>query len=394
MIPGGVRNYIENLVLALALASPESQYYFYYRNLRRPGRLPAVPRGTRMEPIYARVPRRLFSYLENHLGWPPIEYWQPKLDVVHGTHFTLPLTRRARSVLTVHDVAFLREPRFYRNRRLNEYGYRYLLGHSLARADLVLASSHSTKRDLIELCRVKEEKIWVVPIGRDERFRRVPADEARPVLDRYGITRPFALYPAGTFEARKNVENTLKAFARAFGGDPDRPLFFLSAVGDPPAELKSLVDHLGLRDDFLAARVEYPGELMALMSTATWGMYPSLYEGFGLPPLEAMSCGLPLMVSRVSSVPEVVGDAALIVDPASVEELSGAMRKLQESENLRMALSRRGLLRASGPAFSWARAARQTLAAYRDDLAAYRLEPQPMEEVPPGASFPMTPASV
>jgi glycosyltransferase involved in cell wall biosynthesis len=377
-VPGGIRTRIGNMVRALAAAGPDNEYVLYVRGLGRTADVPALPEGSRARVVSVRAPRRLLAFLENRVGWPPLEYWTGPVDVVHGTHFVLPPTRRSRRVLTVHDVAYLRHPEFYADKRWNDYGYRYLLSRSLRRADAVIAISHTTRTDCIELCGVDEEKIWVVPSGVDPRLRPVPAEIRRPVLARLRLDRPYAVYPVGTIDVRKNLPGTLEAFARAFPDSAARPLLVLTGVGALPEDLLARARARGIEDAVRPCHVSYPEEFMAVLSGGRWGMYLSRYEGFGLPPLEAMACGLPLVVSRTASVPEVAGDAAVLVDPTDTDAIAEAMRRLDGDEALRRDLAARGRERAAGPAFSWERAARQTLAVYRNDRSAFLAEPQPL----------------
>jgi glycosyltransferase involved in cell wall biosynthesis len=378
-IPGGIRTHIANLVHALAVVAPEHEYLFFSRMLTAPSSpLPVLPEGTRGRIIFARAPRRFVAFLENRLGWPPVEYWTGPIDIFHGIHFSLPVARAARLVLTVHDVAYLRHPEFYAEKKWNEYGYRYLLGHSIARAQAIIAISRTTKRDLVELCGVDPDRIWVIASGVDPRFRRLSEEEREPALRDLGIDRPFVIYPVGTIDLRKNLERTLDAFARAFPAPADRPLLVLTGVGNLPAPLQALAEKRGLAAHVLTLHVGSLTTLAVLLSAARWGMYLSLYEGFGQPPLEAMACGLPLVVSNVSSIPEVAGDAALSVDPCDIDAIAAAMRRLENDDSLRAELSARGLKRATSPAFSWERTARQVMAVYRDDPQAYRAEPQPL----------------
>ena len=371
LIPGGVRTVIENLLTAMVLREPGNEYLLHYRRLRIPDDPIPLPPDARVRKILVRAPRRLLSFLENTFGLPPVELWTGALDVFHGTHFILPPSRRSRRILTVHDAAYLRNPALYGDPRYGEYNYRYLLPNALRRADLVLASSDSTRRDLIEFFHLKEDAVWVSHLGTDPRFAPVGTDQKAPVLGRLGIGRPYVLYPVGTMELRKNLGRTLEAFAAAFPQRADRPLLVFTGVGGDLVRLMEDASRLGLDGDLAVHRVKYPDDLAALMSGALWGMYLSLYEGFGLPVLESMACGLPMVVSKASSLPEVAGGDAVLVDPDSTEEIAAAMRMLQEDEALRRDLSARGRRRATSHAFSWDRAARQTLAAYRGDRKAF-----------------------
>ncbi|MEE8141767.1 MAG: glycosyltransferase family 1 protein, partial [Planctomycetota bacterium] len=275
-------------------------------------------------------------------------------------------------------VTYLRHPEVYSDRKWNDYGYRTLLGHALRRADQIVALSDSTRRDLAELCDVDEQRVWVIPHGLDERFHSVPEQEQETVLQRLQLKQPFVLYPMGTLDLRKNLERTLQGFAAAFPNSSDRPHLVLTGVGAMPSEFQEVVQRLDLEKHLRLETVRYPDELATLMSAAMWGMYTTLYEGFGLPPLEAMACGLPMLVSSATSCPEVVGDAALLVDPYEVDSISQGMRRLHEDGKLRKDLSQRGLQRAHSPAFRWSRAARQTHAAYRGDSEAFARIPQPL----------------
>ncbi len=374
-VPGGVRTYLDNLVPALASRRPALDLTLYYRTPTAPGVLPKCPHS-RSRVVHVPGPRRLWSWAERRLSAPPIEWQCGAIDVFHGTHFTLPVAQRARLILTVHDVAYLKQPELYADRRLNEYGYRTLLSSSLKRADRVLAISHHTKADLVEECGVDPDRIWVVPFGWDQRLHALPSEEWQPRVAALGIDRPYVLYPAGSFDVRKNVDRVLEAYRLAFPSD--RPLLVITGVSTQQPNFEQRVAELGLTDDVRVMRVTYPEGLEALMSGAEWGAYVSLYEGFGLPLLEMMGCGLPAVVSNTSAVPEVVGDAAWAVDPTDVDAIAAGFVRLHNDAALRQELAERGIQRSADSAFGWDRAAAQTIAAYRDDEQAFQEQPQPL----------------
>lgn len=376
---GGVRVYIQNLLTAWVEAEPEHELILHYRTRRRPTEIPTLPGVTPSALVHCGLPRKWLSRLENLLNWPAIETWTGDVDVFHSPHFWLPPTRRARRVLSVHDVAYLKHPEYYANRELNDYGYRYLLPRSLARADAVIVPCEHTRRDLIELLGVPDELIWIVPFGSDPRFAAAGEDEKELVRERYGLrNRRVVAYPAGTFDVRKNIPRVLRAFAQAFPSPSNRPLLFISGVGAPPADVERSLEELHLQDDVRIAQLNYPNELVALLSLASWGLYPSLYEGFGIPALEMLQCGLPLIAGAVSSIPEVVGDAAWLVDPHSVTQLTEAMRGLHSDDALRSDLGVRGKARAESAAWTWERAARQTHSVYLGSRREFAEFPSPL----------------
>lgn len=375
-IPGGIRSYLENLIPALLAADPELELRVFLRG-RTAAAAATLPAGA--HPIRVPWPRKLLDLLERRLGRPRIERWSGPVDAVLGTHFVLPPARpRVPRVLVVHDVAYLRRPDLYADDRGNAYGYRHLLLRALTKADRVIALTHFTKQDILEVAPIDPDRIWVVPHGVDNRFRPTGLNEQAAVRRRLGLEGDFVIYPIGTITPRKNIDGTLRAFAAAFPEPGDRPTLLLTGPGELPAATRRRVAELDLSRSVRVASVGYPDELAALYSAARWGMYPSLYEGFGLPPLEGMACDLPMLVSNRTSCPEVVGKAAELVDPGSIETLAAGMRRLEDAP-LRKLLRTRGRDRVSDPAYSWERCARQTLAVIADDRAAFDAEPDPLE---------------
>jgi len=377
LIPGGIRTLLGNQLRALLAVAPEHDYTLCYRGLGARPEAPPLPQGAPVRTAWIRAPRRVLSACEHLLGWPPVQYWTGPIDVYHGTHFALPPARGARRVLTVQDLAYLRMPELYADRRLNDYGYRVLLPRALAAADGIIAISHATAHDLAELRGIAAERIWVIPLGIDPRFGRPAPEDAAHAPAALDDGRRYVLYPAGTLEPRKNIDNVLRAFARAFPSRGNRPRLVITGVGGLPRRSVELARALRVGEDVRCIEADYPAGIAALMRGAAWGMYLSLYEGFGLPVLEGMACGMPLLVSRVSSIPEVAGDAAMFVDPRDIEAIADGMRTLDGSDALRAALAAKGRARAALPGFAWERAARQLAAAYRDDAAAFGAEPDP-----------------
>jgi glycosyltransferase involved in cell wall biosynthesis len=237
---------------------------------------------------------------------------------------------------------------------------------SVRRATKVIAISESTRRDVIELLGVPAERVARIYCGADPGFRPLPASEVEAFRREKGLPERFVLF-LGTIEPRKNVVTLVDAFADVIAGEPsstgDLQLVLAGGRGWLAEPVYARVEELGLGD-----RVHFPGyvpegEKALWYNAATCFCYPSLYEGFGLPPLEAMACGVPVVTSNVSSLPEVVGEAALTVDPMDSVSLGEALQRVLADPGLRAELSARGQARAQH--FAWPEAARQTADVYR-----------------------------
>ncbi len=348
----GIGRYTRCLVRALAELDRRNEYVLFAAGGKRLGNWPQNFR-TRSMPLSDYT----FALLWHRLRLPlPVESFIGRVDLFHSPDFTLPPTW-ARTVLTVHDLSFLRVPHCA-DVHLRAY-LEKAVPRSVQRADLVLADSESTKRDLVELLDVSPEKIKVIYPGVEERFRPI---EDKPTLEevrkRYGFPQHFIL-SLGTLEPRKNLVRLIEAFSSLA---THCSLVIVGRKGWLYDDIFDAVERWGLQ-----GRVVFPGfvadeDLPALYNLAELFVFPSLYEGFGLPPLEAMACGVPVVTSNSSSLPEVVGDAGLMVDPLDTEGLARAMKRALEDEALREKMTKRGLNRAGR--FTWRKAAEQLLEIY------------------------------
>jgi glycosyltransferase involved in cell wall biosynthesis len=289
----------------------------------------------------------------------PAEMITGVLDVFYSPDFALPPTRKAcRTLLTVHDLSFVHHPDAFVP-PLRRYLER-VVPRSIKRADLVLADSAQTRSDLIKLFAVPRERVRVVYPGVDERFRPQPEPgESAHLRERYAIAdRPYIL-SVGTLQPRKNYVRLIRAFVRS-QASRERDIQLLIAGGRgwlygdilAEAEKHDSVRLLGFVED---------QDLPALYRKAALFAFPSLYEGFGLPVLEAMGCGVPVVCSCTSSLPEVAGGAALLVDPLDIDALAQALTRALEDPDLRRAMVERGLDRAAR--YDWGRSAAQLLSA-------------------------------
>lgn len=362
----GVSRYIAELLRALATACvPSSDQQHEYIAFTGPQRPPAgfVPPQT----LQWRQSRWPTARAAVRIAWEqalgPVVTRRERLDLWHGPVNVLPLALPCPGVVTVHDVAFLAYPSAYHPAKR-----RYLslmTGLSTRRAARVIAVSASTRAELVRWLGVPASKIVVIHNAADRRYTPLPPDE----VARFRAARDLPkrmLLAVGTLEPRKNLRGLLEAFA-LLAPDTDATLVIVGAKGWLYDEIFATLEQLGLRD-----RVRFagyvPGEELPLWyNAAEVFVYPSLYEGFGLPPLEALACGAPVVTSAASSLPEVVGDAAVLADPRDPAALAAALRRVLDDAELRAALRERGPRRAAE--FSWRRTAAATRAVYDDVLA-------------------------
>ncbi|MCS7222001.1 MAG: glycosyltransferase family 1 protein [Anaerolineae bacterium] len=352
----GIHRYIWHLLQALPAAAPGWQLMAFVGDRRfRP------PLG--LQTRYARWPTASpWARILWEQAIQPWLAWRERLHLLHALAYVAPLVVHCPTVVTVHDLSFVRYPEAFRP--LNRLYLRVMTRRSVFQARRVIADSCSTRDDLVRLWGVPVDRISVVPIGVADEYRPASAVEAERFRRQRGLPDRFVLY-LGTLEPRKNVTAAIEAFARWVKATGDRQvrLVVAGAKGWYFQTIFARVRALSLGD-----RVLFPGyvpaaELPAWYQAAEVFIYPSLYEGFGLPPLEAMACGTPVITSNTSSLPEVVGDAALLVDPYDVEAIAEALARLLEDAELRQRLREAGLARAR--LFSWERTARETVAAYR-----------------------------
>lgn len=297
-----------------------------------------------------------------------------RLDIIHDPNGIAPFlgpAAGARRVVTIHD-AF---PYVYpaKHNHLDNWRYRWILPYAARRADAVITVSECSRRDLAQALQVAEARIRVTSEGVDPQFAPVPDGPARrALLERYGVTWPYVLYVGG-INPRKNISRLFEAYAQVLaaygaGGHAAPRLVIAGKRQWRTEEIEATFRRLDLGEHVHFTGYVNDADLPGLYSGAELLAFPSLYEGFGLPPLEAMACGTPVVTSDVSSLPEVVGDAALTVNPFDVEALAAALMRVLTDSTLRKDLRERGLRHAAR--FTWSRTARETLHIYRSLHAA------------------------
>ena len=290
----------------------------------------------------------------------PLEISHLRLDVLHSTDFIPPFRRNCRSVITVHDLVFLMYPDLLTKDAARYYGQ---IDQAVRHTDAIIAVSQATKMDVMRLLGVAENRITVIYESASPIFRPLNKGEVTErIRSRFGVEDDFLLF-VSTIEPRKNVPNLLRAFRLLLDNyHPKAKLLLAGEKGWLSEEAFELADELGLGEDALFLGRVSTEELLWLYNGARALVAPSLYEGFGLPPLEAMACGTPVVTSNLSALPEVVGDAGVLVDPRDVDALAVALWRILSDEQLRASLIDKGFKRAA--VFSWDKAAQETLSLY------------------------------
>ena len=367
----GIGRLTRNIVEALAEIDDENEYTLLIQGRDLPyasqppgndGRLRNAASGitgSNFREVRTRVSERWWNRIWHRLRLPiAVEWLVGPVQVFHSPDFVLPPVQKlTRTIVTVHDLSFMRlphcfEPALLRYLRVN-------VPHAVHRADWVLADSQSTRQDVIDLLHAPPEKVSVLYPGVEPRFRPI-ADkiELERVRQQYGLPARFIL-SVGTLQPRKNHATLVDAFSRLAVSDVE--LVIVGQRGWLYADLLSQVRGKALKRVHFAGFVQ-DADLPAIYNLADVVALPSLYEGFGLPALEAMACGIPVVTADNSSLPEVVGDAGLLVQAMDTQALTVAMERLLSEAALREALIARGLARAAG--FTWHKAAQDLLATY------------------------------
>lgn len=290
----------------------------------------------------------------------PVEISPLRLDILHSPDFIPPFRRDYKSVITVHDLAFLLYPHFLTEESARYYGQ---IDQAVRHADHIIADSVSTKRDIINFLGVLEGKITVIYAAANSAYRPLhDQEELLRIQQKYDLHTPFILF-VSTIEPRKNLPTLLRAFRQLLDHYKlDVTLVVVGQRGWFCGEVFAVADELDLEDSVVFLGHVPLDDLVALYNGARMLAHPSFYEGFGLPPLEAMSCGTPTIVANVSSLPEVVGDAGLLVGAEHTEGWTVAMWRLLTDDELHAELREKGVKRSK--VFSWEKAARQTLDLY------------------------------
>ena len=365
--PSGVSEYVLNLLKEMFKLDTANEYRLFYNCF---GDCPNLPefKQANVKLIKYNYPNKVLNYLLFKIfNYPKLDK-ALAVDVFFMPHLNfIGLSVGAKSLLTVHDLSFLKYPEFFSARK--NFWHRMVKAKKLLkRFSLVIAVSENTKRDIMELGGINPDKVRVIYSGVGEEYKKLPLINyqfsVKRVRDKYNLPERFILY-LGTIEPRKNVDGIIRAYnqLRVMSCElRDYKLIIAGARGWKSENIYREWDKSAFKNDIKFLGYVEPDDKIYLYNLASVFIYPSFYEGFGFPPLEAMACGVPVVASFASSLPEVVGDAALMVDPYNINDLAGALEKVLVDENLKNKLIARGLEQAKK--FSW----RETARAYLSEL--------------------------
>lgn len=359
----GLATYTANLARHLLLLNQDDQFcLFIAKNQPLDDFLQEFPAAKQMTVVRLRRPTRNI-FLWDQLFW-YARLKKARIDVFHSLVYGVPLVCPCKRVLTIHDLTPLVFPEFVQKfRHQAVFRFNFFTGKY---ADRIITSSQHSKRDLMQYLQISERKIRVIADGVSPCYRILPdQNHIDQIKQRYRIPGEYLLYVGG-FDQNKNLRALLNAFAQLQRQPHHEHLFlvFVGALTPDAARLQEFAKASQFGERVILTGFVPEEDLIGLYNGAAIFVFPSLYEGFGLPPLEAMACGVPVITSNAASLPEVVGEAAIQVDPHSPAELARAMNDVLTNPELREDLRRNGLARAK--LFSWEETAQKTLAVYQN----------------------------
>jgi glycosyltransferase involved in cell wall biosynthesis len=353
----GIGTYVRNLVRHLARLDNETTYFLFCHHADE------TTLRDLAENFVPVVDSSAGYGVREHLSI-PLKLRRLGAELLHSPHYVRPLLCTIPSVVTIHDCIHLLFPQYLPNRMAWRYA-RYMMGSAIRHSAVVFTVSDSSRADILRFYPWADPgKVHVVPNAIDTELLEGPGEEEMArVRERYQVHGRFVLF-AGNVKPHKNLERLIRAFAlvREQAGHEDLQLLLIGDDVSRYGALRRAVESVGLRQDVRFFGFVPPRTLAALYRMASVFAFPSLYEGFGLPPLEAMSCGTPVVTSRMSALPEVVGEAALLVDPYKVEAIATGIAAVLDDDGLRERLVEKG--RARAEAFSWERSVRAIHAGY------------------------------
>jgi glycosyltransferase involved in cell wall biosynthesis len=314
---------------------------------------------------YCTIPRRLIDWWWK-LGWPPIDPYLIQTDLFHSFHIQVPPTKKTKTVLTIHDCRFLALSDFYTQREVENYRHQMMI--SLKRADMVATVSEFTRQEFLTYFSFPEDHIKVIQNGFDSPGveENYPKEEVEFLIESKKLPQSFLLY-IGVLDPRKNLQRLVEAIAYCRNETEDFPDLVIAGITQEQwlrSDQAIRAKELGVFDHIYLVGVVERYVLSGLTEKALALCYPSLYEGFGFPPLEAMSLGVPVLAGDCSAIPEVTGHAACLVDPTSVDDIAQGLNKIVFDSDYRQTLIKRGYDQIQN--FSWHKSAIEYLKLYKE----------------------------
>lgn len=351
----GIGIYIQNLISSYPLFNTSYHFRLYV---------------SVSEKAKVRAPRE-WELRETHYGkYSPGEFLlfgrqalKDGVDLFHAPHYTLPSGLRGHSVVTIHDLIHLKLPQYF---SLAQRGYaRFMVGQAARHAGAVITSSENTKADLLHLFGIAEERVRVVHLGISESFHPIEAARIEQFRKKHVLAEPYLLF-VGNVKQHKNIATLIKAFSRVRSRHPELRLVFVGGTCLQDQSLAQLARDLGVNALIRDLGRISEEDVLGAYNAAEMLVFPSLYEGFGFPVVEAMACGIPTVVSNGGSLPEVAGDASILCDPHEPDSFVEAIEILLTDSARRAALIKLGLERVRR--FTWHETAKQTLQVYAQVL--------------------------
>jgi glycosyltransferase involved in cell wall biosynthesis len=362
----GLSEVVHNLLLHLPHVAEDNHFALFMNYFRATKNSKNISYPGTVNHFF-RLPRRMVGWWWKH-AWPPLDYYLKGMDVYHSLHIQIPPTRYIKTVLTVHDCRYLAFPDIYKHREVESY--RRQMTISLNRVDLVATVSEFTRQEVLTYFPISESRVRVIHNGfspcMSDKDRQ--EEKANRFIERKNLPQEYLLY-IGVLDPRKNLGRLIEAIAQCRQEIHDFPDLVIAGVSHeqwPRSDQARRARELGIFDNIYLSGVVQKDILWGLTQKATALCYPSLYEGFGFPPLEAMSLGVPVLAGKCSSIPEVSGNAACLVNPLSVDDIAHGLRRIVFLSEYRKTLVESGYRQIKK--FSWQKAAAEYINLYQEAL--------------------------
>jgi len=353
----GLGVYTRKLIEGLSAIDFENRYYIFANSSSS-----IEPHNANFKIIHYSIPENLKVkklFVENVIV--PFSAVKKKIDIFHFTSFVISYLYPGKFISTINDIAFLKYPEILSKKR--DYYYKFFLKNALKKARFIITISDSTKRDVLNYYNFPEDSIKTIYLSAGDEFKPASREEIGKVKEKYNLKERYILF-VSTLEPRKNIVNLLKAFKLI--NEKDVQLLICGKKGWLYEDIYNEITESSLEESVIIEDSVPKDDLIQLYSGAEFFILPSLYEGFGLPVLEAMACGTPVITSGVSSLPEVGGDAALYVDPLNIEDIADKISQLLSDDTLKSEMREKGFEQVKK--FSWEKCAKETLEVYNKVL--------------------------